>query len=66
VLDDPVREGRPNPSGLPSLSRPPVRPFIVAPEACRLQRDDRTHLTLTQINLAYRPRAGPASRRQHT
>jgi hypothetical protein len=28
----PVREGRPNPSGLPSLSRPPVRPFIVAPK----------------------------------
>jgi hypothetical protein len=28
----PVRERGPNRSGLPSLSRPPVRPFIVAPK----------------------------------
>jgi hypothetical protein len=33
------------------------------PEACRLRSDDRTHLTLTQINSAYPPRpAGPACR----
>jgi hypothetical protein len=28
----PVKEGGPNTSGPPSLSRPPVRPFIVAPK----------------------------------
>jgi hypothetical protein len=29
---DPVREGGASPRGAPSISRPPVRPFIVAPK----------------------------------
>jgi O-methyltransferase domain len=62
-ISHPVREGRPNPSGLPSLSRPPVRPFIIAPK--HSNESDPSGINANKF--AYSPRpTGPGPSRSRT
>jgi len=51
----PVREGKTKPLGAALALKAAGTALHRCPEACRLQSDDRTDLTSTQINLAYPP-----------
>jgi hypothetical protein len=63
----PGERGKTKPLGAALALKAAGTAFHRCPEACRLQSDDRTHLTSTQINLAYPPcPAGPAHREGNT